>query len=60
MFEKQGFAEVILEEDLTQDKLLDTIRAVFDNRGDYKNRVESWNSDDSLAKLFDLITSAAN
>ena len=60
VFEKQGFAEVILEEDLTEDKLLDTIHAVFNNRGEYKNRMKSWNSDDSLAKLFDLITSTAN
>ena len=60
VFEKQGFAEVILEEDLTKDKLLNTIHTIFNDREEYKNRMESWNSDDSLAKLFNLITSAAN
>lgn len=56
VFERQGFAEIILEEDLTQDKLLNTIRTVFGDRKKYVTRMKSWNSDRSLARLFDLIT----
>ena len=55
-FEQQGFAEVILEENLTKDSLLDTILTVFSNREKYQNNMEDWNSDCSLDKLFDLIT----
>ena len=60
VFEKQGFAGVILEKDLTKNLLLDKIHTVFDNREKYKNRMKNQNSDNSLAKLFDLITNAAN
>ena len=60
VFEKQGFATVILEEDLTKDLLLDKIQAVFSDRHKYQNRMKNCDSNDSLAKLFDLITSAAN
>ena len=59
VFEKQGFAEVILEDDLTEDLLLDKIDTVFSDRQKYQDRMENWNSDDSLAKLFDLITDTA-
>ena len=55
IFKEQGIAEVILEENLTQDTLLNTIHDVFNNRENYKNRMESWNSDCSLDKLFDSI-----
>ena len=60
VFEKQGFAEVILEEDLTEDLLLDKIDAVFSDRRKYWDRMGNYNRDNSLAKLFDLITDAAN
>jgi UDP-N-acetylglucosamine--N-acetylmuramyl-(pentapeptide) pyrophosphoryl-undecaprenol N-acetylglucosamine transferase len=56
VFKSQGFAEVILEEELTENKLLDTIQYVFSNRQMYQNRMENWNSDCSLNKLFGLIT----
>ena len=56
VFKRQGFAEVILEEELTENKLLDTIQSVFSNRHEYQNRMANWNSDCSLHKLFDLIT----
>ena len=55
-FNRQGYAEIILEENLTQDSLLNTIHTVFNNREDYKNKMKNWNSDCSLDKLFDLIT----
>ena len=60
VFEKQGFAEVILEEDLTKDLLLDKIDIVFSDRQKYQDRMKNYHSDDSLAKLFDLITDTAN
>jgi UDP-N-acetylglucosamine--N-acetylmuramyl-(pentapeptide) pyrophosphoryl-undecaprenol N-acetylglucosamine transferase len=60
VFARQGFAEVILEEDLTEDKLFDMIHAVFNQRQEYQDRMKNWNSDRSLAKLFDLITNTAN
>jgi UDP-N-acetylglucosamine--N-acetylmuramyl-(pentapeptide) pyrophosphoryl-undecaprenol N-acetylglucosamine transferase len=56
IFQKQGFAEVILEENLTKDSLLETIQSVYSNRAEYMKRMESWNSDNSLSKLFELIT----
>jgi len=59
VFEQQGFAEVILEADLTKNLLLDKIQTVFDRRVEYADRMKNWNSDDALAKLFSLISSAA-
>lgn len=60
VFRKQGFAEMILEEDLTRDSLLDTIHKVFNQREEYASRMKTWNSDRSLSKLFDLITNLQN
>jgi UDP-N-acetylglucosamine--N-acetylmuramyl-(pentapeptide) pyrophosphoryl-undecaprenol N-acetylglucosamine transferase len=56
IFQKQGFAEVILEDDLTEDSLLTTINTVYNNRADYIKKMDGWNSDRSLSRLFDLIT----
>lgn len=55
-FKRQGFAEVILEENLTENTLLNAIGTVFNNREEYQSNMEDWNSDRSLDKLFDLIT----
>ena len=54
-FRKQGFAEIILEDNLTQDSLLNTIHVVFNNRENYQNKMKDWNSDGSLDKLFNSI-----
>lgn len=59
-FKNQGFAEVILEEDLSEKMLLDKIHTVFSDRQEYQDRMKNWNSDDSLIKLFNLITEKAN
>ena len=56
VFAKQGFAEVILEEDLTKERLLNSIDTIFDNREQYLNNMKDYNSDRSLSRLFDLIT----
>ena len=58
VFEKQGLAEVILEEDLTEDLLLDKINTVFSDRQKYQDRMKNCNSNNSLAELFDLIADA--
>ncbi len=60
VFEKQGYVEVILEENLTKDSLLNTIQAVYSNRENYIKKMDNRNSDRSLARLFDLITNSAN
>jgi UDP-N-acetylglucosamine--N-acetylmuramyl-(pentapeptide) pyrophosphoryl-undecaprenol N-acetylglucosamine transferase len=65
IFQRQGFAEFILEENLTADSLLTKIHSVYNNRADYIKKMDSWNSDKpdgmapqrSLSRLFDLITS---
>lgn len=56
VFEEQGYAKVILEENLTKDSLLNTIETVYSNRENYIKKMDNWNSDRSLARLFDLIT----
>ncbi|BAZ44570.1 UDP-N-acetylglucosamine--N-acetylmuramyl-(pentapeptide) pyrophosphoryl-undecaprenol N-acetylglucosamine transferase [Chondrocystis sp. NIES-4102] len=55
-FKRQGFAEVILEENLTSQSLLSTINQVYEHREDYINNMASYNSDCSLSRLFELIT----
>lgn len=60
VFKRQGFAEVILEENLTEDTLLNTVQSVYRNRSSYIEKMDNWKSDRSLAKLFDLITNSVN
>ncbi len=60
VFKKQGYAEVILEENLTKERLLNTIDTVFNNREKYISKMEGWNSDRSLSELFSLITQSVS
>lgn len=60
IFEKQGFAEVILEDNLTQDSLLNSIHTVFNNRQHYVNKMANRDSDRALVKIFDLINTYTN
>lgn len=55
-FAKQGFAEVILEESLTENILLELVNSVFINREKYVAQMKTWSSDRSLEKLFALLT----
>ncbi|MEM8676035.1 MAG: undecaprenyldiphospho-muramoylpentapeptide beta-N-acetylglucosaminyltransferase [Cyanobacteria bacterium P01_G01_bin.67] len=55
IFQRQGFAEMILEENLTTDCLLDLINTVFTNREKYISQMKTLNSDRALHKLFNLI-----
>ena len=59
VFKIRGYAEVILEEELTENKLLETIQNVVSNRQKYQNSMANYNSDSSLDKLFNLITNYA-
>ena len=54
-FERQGYAEVVLEEDLKGDRLLNLIHDVFAKRQEYIERMD-YSSDLALDKLFSLIT----
>lgn len=57
-FHRQGYAEVILEEDLTSDRLLNLIHEVFAKRQEYVEKMDD-SSDRALEKLLDLITTTA-
>ena len=59
VFKNSGFAEVILEEDLTKDSLLNTVNTVFNNREKYINYMNNSDENSSLHKLFSLITSTS-
>lgn len=54
-FQAQGFAEVILEENLTSSGLLELIKTVFANREKYVSKMRDEKSDRSLYKLFKVI-----
>lgn len=57
VFKKSGFAEVILEESLTENSLLNTVNKVFNNKEKYIARMDRQDEDSSLQKLFRLIIS---
>ncbi len=54
-FQAQGFAEIILEENLTSKGLLESINTVFNNRKKYISKMRSEKLDRSLSKLFEII-----
>ena len=56
IFQSKGWADVILEEDLNQKVLLDSISSVYNNREKYKSQMNDYDSDRSLFVLFDLIS----
>ena len=56
-FERQGYAEVVLEEDLSSDRLLNLIHNVFVKRQEYIKKM-NYSSDLALDKLFSLITNS--
>ncbi|MEY2831977.1 MAG: UDP-N-acetylglucosamine--N-acetylmuramyl-(pentapeptide) pyrophosphoryl-undecaprenol [Cyanobacteriota bacterium] len=58
-FARQGFAEVILEESLTENLLLELVNSVFINREKYVAQMKTWSSERSLDKLFTLVTDQA-
>ena len=54
-FKKQGFSEVIEEENLTNELLLDTINKVFENRTTYINNMIEAGTTDAVNIILDLI-----
>ncbi|WP_257348862.1 undecaprenyldiphospho-muramoylpentapeptide beta-N-acetylglucosaminyltransferase [Pseudalkalibacillus decolorationis] len=54
-FKKQGFAEVIQEVDLTENKLENKINDIFANREQYKVNMARNDIGNPLAKLYELI-----
>lgn len=58
-FEKQGFSTVIYEEALTQDSLLSTIRSVYQDRGQFIDKMEKTQTIPSIDRILSLIEEAA-
>ena len=56
-FEKQGFSMVLEEEQLTENRLLDTIQDTFQNRHKYIASMEKSTLNDAVSVIMDLISS---
>lgn len=54
-FKKQGFSEVLAEEDITAEGLLDIIYRTYDNRKEYIHNMEKSSQTDSIKITMDLI-----
>ena len=59
-FKKQGFSEVLDEENLSSQHFIDTVNKVYKNRDSYIHTMESSPSKDSIKTIMDLINTAAN
>lgn len=58
-FEKQGFAAVIQEEDLTKELFLNKLTQLHQNREAYIEKMQSYNSDQALSYVINLLESTA-
>lgn len=58
-FERQGFSMVLEEEEITEAKLLDTIRQLYTNRQKYIDAMAGNGHVDSIRKITDLIEECA-
>lgn len=58
-FAKQGFSEVIEEENLTTELLIKTINSVYDNRNKYIDAIDKAGTTDAVATILDLINKTA-
>ena len=54
-FKKQGYCDVMEEEDITDDGLLDTINAIYDNRDKYIESMNSSTLNDAINSIVNLI-----
>lgn len=54
-FKKQGFSEILAEEDITAEGLLDIIYRTYDNRKEYIHNMEKSSQTDSIKIIMDLI-----
>ncbi len=58
-FEKAGYSIVMQEEDITDEKLLNAINQVFDNKEDYIKAMKRSQLNNSIEKIVGLINEAA-
>ena len=58
-FAKQGFSKVIMEEDLTAERLLEAVNEVYADRQKYVRAMEGSRQLDSVRTIMDLILEAA-
>ncbi|MCD8014078.1 MAG: undecaprenyldiphospho-muramoylpentapeptide beta-N-acetylglucosaminyltransferase [Lachnospiraceae bacterium] len=54
-FEKQGFSEVMMEEDITPELLLSRIQTLYQNRGTYISAMEHSDASNAVAKITAMI-----
>lgn len=57
-FKKQGFSEVLEEEDITDEVLLSTVRKVFENKEAYINAMETSETADAIGTIIGLLNGA--
>ena len=58
-FERQGFSMVLEEEEITDKKLLDSIRNLYSNRHSYEKAMGEGKQMDSIHHILSLIQEAA-
>lgn len=58
-FEKQGFSEVVQEENLTEELLLATVRQVYENRAAYVDSMATSSMDDAVTTIVNMLTELA-
>ena len=54
-FEKQGYSMVLEEEEITDEKLLETIHTLYEKRDNFTDAMKQSNSIDSITKITNLI-----
>lgn len=54
-FEKQGYSMVLEEEEITNEKLLETIHTLYEKRDNFTNTMKQSNSIDSITKITTLL-----
>ncbi len=59
-FKKQGFSELIEEEDLTTDLLINTINSVYDNKTKYIDAINAAGTTDAVTTILELIDKTAS
>ena len=59
-FKKQGFSEVIFEEDVTSQLLESTINDVYDNKGKYIESIDHAKATDAVSTIINLINNTVN
>ena len=58
-FKRQGFCEVLKEEDLTPSLLLETIQKLYKNRQTYIQAMENSKQSDGISSVIKLINEAS-